>query len=83
MRIPPLKIKIMLQSNPLKSRILVRRLAVLDLSLRFPIHVPPLSPFSNFPAPSAFSSPSASPLLLPLPISLPGQCSERDNWGQH
>ena len=28
MRIPPLKIKIMLESNPLKSRILVRRLAV-------------------------------------------------------
>ena len=28
MRIPPLKIKIMLDSNPLKSRILVRRLAV-------------------------------------------------------
>ena len=29
MRIPPLKIKIMLESNPLKSRILVQRLAVL------------------------------------------------------
>ena len=29
MRIPPLKIKIMLESNPLKSRIVVRRLAVL------------------------------------------------------
>ena len=28
MRIPPLKIKILLGSNPLKSRILVRRLAV-------------------------------------------------------
>ena len=28
MRIPPLKIQIMLESNPLKSRILVRRLAV-------------------------------------------------------
>ena len=28
MRIPPLKIKILLESNPLKSRILVRRLAV-------------------------------------------------------
>ena len=28
MRIPPLKIKIMLESNPLKSRILVRRLAI-------------------------------------------------------
>ena len=28
-RIPPLRIKIMLESNPLKSRILVRRLAVL------------------------------------------------------
>ena len=27
MRIPPLKIKILLESNPLKSRILVRRLA--------------------------------------------------------
>ena len=27
MRIPPIKIKIMLESNPLKSRILVRRLA--------------------------------------------------------
>ena len=26
--IPPLKIKILLESNPLKSRILVRRLAV-------------------------------------------------------
>ena len=30
MRIPPLKTKIMLESNPLKSRILVRRLAVLQ-----------------------------------------------------
>ena len=29
--IPPLKIKILLQSNPLKSRILVRRLAVVGL----------------------------------------------------
>ena len=29
MRIPPLSIKIMLESDPLKSRILVRRLAVL------------------------------------------------------
>ena len=28
LRIPPLEIKIMLESNPLKSRILVRRLAV-------------------------------------------------------
>ena len=28
MRIPPLKIKILLESNPLKPRILVRRLAV-------------------------------------------------------
>ena len=28
MRVPPLKIKIMLESNPLNSRILVRRLAV-------------------------------------------------------
>ena len=28
MRIPPLKIKILLESNPPKSRILVRRLAV-------------------------------------------------------
>ena len=28
MRIPPLNIEIMLESNPLKSRILVRRLAV-------------------------------------------------------
>ena len=28
MRIPPLSIEIMLESNPLKSRILVRRLAV-------------------------------------------------------
>ena len=28
MRIPPLKIKILLESNPLKSRILVQRLAV-------------------------------------------------------
>ena len=27
LRIPPLKIKILLESNPLKSRILVRRLA--------------------------------------------------------
>ena len=32
-RIPPLKTKIMLESNPLKSRILVRRLAVVLLSL--------------------------------------------------
>ena len=31
MRIPPLKIKILLESNLLKSRILVRRLAVLSL----------------------------------------------------
>ena len=29
-RIPPLKTKIMLESNPLKSRILVRRLAVVQ-----------------------------------------------------
>ena len=29
MRIPPLKIKFLLESDPLKSRILVRRLAVL------------------------------------------------------
>ena len=29
MRIPPLKLKIMLESNPLKSRILVQRLAVM------------------------------------------------------
>ena len=28
MRIPPLKIEILLESNPLKSRILVRRLAI-------------------------------------------------------
>ena len=28
MRIPPLKLKIMLESSPLKSRVLVRRLAV-------------------------------------------------------
>ena len=32
MRIPPLKIKILLESNPLKSRILVRRLAVRALT---------------------------------------------------
>ena len=32
MRIPPLKLKIMLESNPLKSRILVRRLAVVRSS---------------------------------------------------
>ena len=30
MRIPPLKLKILLESNPLKSRILVERLAVLQ-----------------------------------------------------
>ena len=29
MRVPPLKIKIMLEAKPLKSRILVRRLAAL------------------------------------------------------
>ena len=31
MRVPPLEIKIQLESNPLKSRILVRRLAVCDI----------------------------------------------------
>ena len=34
MRISPLNIKIMLESNPLKSRILVRRLAVVTLDSR-------------------------------------------------
>ena len=33
MRIPPLDIKIMLESNPLKSIMLVRRLAVLSILL--------------------------------------------------
>ena len=33
--IPPLRIKILLESNPLKSRILVRRLAVRCLLVRF------------------------------------------------
>ena len=32
MRIPPLKLKILLVSNPLKSRILVQRLAVTSLT---------------------------------------------------
>ena len=37
MRIPPLKFKIMLESGPLNSRILVRRLAVHPVSItRFP-----------------------------------------------
>ena len=41
MIIPPLKLKIMLESNPLKSRILVRRLAVLRHApvARTPAHV--------------------------------------------
>ena len=29
MRIPPLRIKIMLESNPMKSRMLVQRLAIM------------------------------------------------------
>ena len=36
MRIPPLRIKILLESNPLKSRILVRRLAVYGLRQIWP-----------------------------------------------
>ena len=34
MRIPPLRIKIMLESNPLKSIVLVRRLAVFEIPPR-------------------------------------------------
>ena len=37
-RIPPLEVKILLESNPLESRILVRRLAVRDKELAPPPH---------------------------------------------
>ena len=68
MRTPPHMIKIMLESNPLKSRILVRRLAV---SLPLPLPLPPFLPFS------------LSPFLpLPLPPGPPGSGADAAApWG--
>ena len=37
MGLPSLKLKVMLESNPLKARILVRRLAVFYMSYRVPL----------------------------------------------
>ena len=50
MRIPPLKFKIMLESSPLKSRVLVRGLAVLAAGSVIP---PPPSAAAGAGAPSA------------------------------
>ena len=40
MRIPPLKRKILLESNPMKSRILVRTLAVVPVRVAVPVPAP-------------------------------------------
>ena len=62
-RIPPLEIKIMLESNPLKSRILARRLAVVIFANR------PHGKTETYsaPLPTPASRPSATPAGSPLP----------------
>ena len=66
MRIPPLNIEIMFQSNPLKSRILVRRLAVAAYTMtRSPLRCVARKRFSSATSKGRFLRISLAQIMSP------------------
>ena len=83
MRIPPLDVKIMLESNPLKSRILVRRLAVRRCRKRPFVTCRDNYLESNmFNKETCFSRASLAvmPKLMSAPASLPDERRAAHHW---